>query len=155
MRQIILNKFMEKEKSVIFHRQWFWIQIQQLTDVLSILTEFKDIVLIQKLIVFLYASNYQEIDENIPFEKSFQASKIHYIQGEFYFKPSFFFFFSSKNGIWNIAEFFWRLDIYNLGILNCLGLNWSICLSYLFKTFGFPIHICALCFWHLIVNLGK
>ena len=60
------------------------------------LTEFKDIVLIQKLIVFLYASNYQEIDENIPFEKSFQASKIHYIQGEFYFKPSFFFFFFLK-----------------------------------------------------------
>lgn len=45
------------------------------------LTEFRDIVLIQKLIVFLYTSNNQEMDENIPFEKSFQASKICYIQG--------------------------------------------------------------------------
>lgn len=87
---------MEKEKSVIFHRQWFWIQIQQLTDVLSILTEFKDIVLIQKLTVFLYTNNNQEIDENIPFEKSFQASKIYYLQGEFYFKLSFFFSFSQR-----------------------------------------------------------
>ena len=57
------------------------------------LTEFKDIVLIQKLIVFLHTSNNQEIDENMPFEKSFQVSKIYYIQGEFYFKLSFFFLF--------------------------------------------------------------
>ena len=27
-----------------------------------------------------------------------------------------------------------------------------MCLSCLFKTFDFPIHIWALCFWHLIVN---
>ena len=76
-----LKQIYGKIKSVIFHRQWFWIQIQQLTDVLSMLTEFKDIVLIQKLIVFLYTSNNQEMDENIPFEKSFQASKIYYVQG--------------------------------------------------------------------------
>ena len=70
------------------------------------LTEFKDIVLIQKLIVFLYASNYQEIDENIPFEKSFQASKIHYIQGEFYFKPSFFFFFPQRMAFGILQNFY-------------------------------------------------
>ena len=57
------------------------------------LTEFKDIVLIQKLIVFLHTSNNQEIDENMPFEKSFQVSKIYYIQGEFYFKLAYFFLF--------------------------------------------------------------
>lgn len=85
----------------------------------------------------------------------FRHQKCIIFRGNSTLNYPFFFFFFSKNGIWNIAEFFGRLDIYKLGILSCLGLNWKICLSCLFKTFRFPIHICALCFWHLIVNMGK
>lgn len=44
------------------------------------LTEFKDIV--QKLIVYILATNSQKIDKNIPFSIASQASKIYYIQGE-------------------------------------------------------------------------
>lgn len=62
-----------------------------------------------------------------------QASQIYYIQGEIYLKLSLI----SKNGMWNIAEFLLRLEVYKLSILSHLGRNRSICLSCLFKTLTF------------------
>lgn len=65
---------------------------------------------------YIVATKNQKTNKNIPFTIA-SGSKTYYIQGKIY-KLSLL----SKNGIWDVAEFFHSLKLSNLGILSHLDL---------------------------------